>query len=347
MTDAVNGILPSWVEGGGPEGDIVLASKGVLTRNLADFPFPEKCSEYERRAVQERVSRALGFQDNFSAGAYTDLDAQDPMVGLQLVESELTDQDLVRSLGPRGVYVGADAGTSVSVNGADHLTMRKLLPGLQADEVWATLNKLDNELSASLDFAFQEDLGYLTASIDSVGTGLHVTLYMHLPGVAMAKQVLDLENELNRNDIALTPFCGTLNDAPGDLFCLSNGSTLGRSEDELVFNLKIAAHDTIRREREIRDEFLREAQVTLEDRVGRAVGIARGAHLLDFAEGLDLLSAIRMGIGQSLLEGIDEKLLNELLVESRPAHLRLRTGHNGDELSQSVARADLFRARFS
>ena len=140
---------------------------------------------------------------------------------------------------------------------------------------------------------------------------------------------------------------GAVDEAEGDLYLVSNRSTLGVSEEEIVFHLRHAVTDIIAREREARETLRRKDKVHLEDRVSRALGLARRARLLGFSEGLALLSSIRLGVATGLVEDCSIKHLNELLIASQNVHIKMNAGRDCDELTLNTKRADLFRTQLS
>jgi len=156
----------------------------------------------------------------------------------------------------------------------------------------------------------------------------------------------DVVNEALYSDWYGT-LCGTIAEAEGDLYLLSNVSTLGISEEEIVYHLRHLSVDVVAKEHEARETLEREGRRRLEDRVCRALGLARNARLLGFSEGLELLSSIRLGVSTGLIADCSMRDVNELLISSQSFHVRTRTGHDSDELAVSVKRADLFRAQFS
>ncbi len=336
----------AWLAGRGPEDDVVVYCRGSLSRNLADFPFPRKCSDHERESIEERLLGAVNETGPFSREQYYPLMDLDPVQTVFLIERELMSGDLLEAKGSRGVLVAIDQSASIVINGSDHIRMQTVLPGLQPQELWSQLNMLDYMLADSLDFAFDDRLGFLTAGLDRVGTGLKMTVVLHLPALAMANQILRTEQALRDERYELTGLFGSVGEAKGELYCLTNIASLGRSEEEVAFNLRQTVMKLVTEERDARERLMSEARTILEDRVGRAYGVAGGARLLEFNEGMKLLASIRLGWATGLLEKQSVQSLNELLTAAQPGHLQMKAGHPCEELEQSIERATLFRAHF-
>lgn len=347
-----------WISGTGQDADIAVYSQCRLNRNLADYSYPAMLSDAEKRSVEERVISVLDSLNMSATGTYLSLTELSPREAQFLFERRLIGPSLLHGNGPRGAYIADDQSMSIAVNGDNHITITALASGLQLQEAWARINLVDDTLAGVLDYAFDERLGYLTASLGDVGTGVKGEVLLHLPGVAMAKEMLQskpspgladtsVERLVQEKRHRIGPQYGT-NDAPqGDLFRIQNLSTLGQSEEEILFHLRHLVADIIAEERESRQQLLSEAQVQFEDRVARAHGTARRSRILAFREALSVLSSLRLGVSCRLLEQFSLQLLNEVFIASHDAHIQMKCGQQLDELTLSTERADLFRSRFA
>ncbi len=280
---------------------------------------------------------------------------------------------------PQGAYVAEDQSMSVMINRADHLGIRVLASGLQLQEAWARACLVDDTLSTLLDFAFDDRYGYLTSDLSHVGTGLRAVLVLHLPALSMVENkmpdLVELANERHQLLRGVKPvvsvekeapgaghkmhvcealygdlygtFAGPVSEAVGDMYMLSNVSTLGVSEEEILFHVRHVAEDLIEKEKKARRVLREERRPWLEDRVWRAVGLAANARMLGFVESLVLLSSIRLGVSLGLLENHSFAELNRLLLDSQSVHLEIQDGQECDELALSMKRADLFRRQIA
>jgi len=336
-----------WITRGGPEIDTVVNTRGTLARNIADLPFPGRCSEDEKRAVQERALAAIETAGLNASGTYVAVTELHVRELRMLIERHLITRQLIEGRGPRGVFIANDQSYSILVNERDHLRLCAFAGGLQPDEVWQTLSQLDDALALSLDYAYHEKRGFLTSSLDEVGTGLKLTATLHLPAVAANKRVFDVEQNVRAEHHTLDGVFDGVTDAAGNFYVLTNRGTLGRSEGEIAFHLRTLAIGVRTHERNAREAMITDNAAALSDRVGRALGVARGARLLDFREGLSLLSSIRLGVATAQVESLNYPILDEVLVTSQPAHIECKLGAASDDLALSIARADLFRGSFS
>lgn len=361
---------PPWVSQGGPESDIVVRSQCNLARNFSDYPFPKQCANGEKQAVENRVLSALDSLNLLSAGAYYSLPNLAPHERLFLAERQLITQTLLEASGPRGVYVASDQRFCIMVNGADHICLRAVLPGLQLEEAWAQLNLADDTLNGVLDFAYDAQRGYLTSHFDALGTGLKASALLHVPALEAANALgvwaskLAKKNQQDLHGVALHIPSGSelpeelLNERcmPGEMegavLCdpaesaghfrlLANTASLGRQEAEIVFQVRRVAQQLATAERTARDRLSQENELAFRDRVGRARGLAGGAYLLDYAEAVRWLSAMRLGIERKLDSKLSLERVNGLLLTAQPAHLMLMRHAQADALA--AERAALFR----
>lgn len=253
-----------WLSGDGPDSEVALYSQCQLFRNLADYPFPGECTEDELRAIEVRVHGVLESLNFLSTGRYWSFDELDERERRFLVERRLVSADLLLGEGARGVYIADDQSFSISINDKNHLRMCGLASGLNLQDMWARISLVDDTLVGALDYAFSERLGFLTTSLGQVGTGLHASVVLHLPGLHLAKRVsaaVSSADEMRHTLEGVTapkvtmpgefqrPNGSTL----GDLYSLTNRATLGRSEEETLFHLKHLAADLIKTEREARE----------------------------------------------------------------------------------------------
>lgn len=336
-----------WLAGNGPEADIAVYCECRLVRNLIDYPYPGVCTDEEKAAIEERILSALDGLNLLATGRYCSLTELDQREARFLAERHLIGPELFGAQGARGVYIADDQSLSITINEGNHLTLRGLASGLHLQELWARLNLLDDTLAGVLDFAFDERRGYLTNALSDVGTGLKASVILHLPGITMVNGIADLRASLATKRHTLQNVYSTEGEAPGDLYQIQNTSTLGRSEEETLFHLKHFTSDIIKQERETRKTIRTDAPLQLEDRAGRALGLARGARILAFEEGLGVLSSLRLGASVGLQTQFPLSRINEVSMASHNAQIEMKCGQDCDELKLSTERADLFRSRFA
>ncbi len=333
-----------WLKGSGPESDIVICSRIRLARNLADFPFISKASRSDKADIVSQIRDALHESDSplsyFDVEKLSDLDRQ------FLVERHLISRELKEGEGPRGVAFNADESASVMVNEEDHLRIQVMRSGLALTETWEQIDELDNRLEEHLDYAFSQELGYLSACPTNVGTGIRVGVMLHLPALGQTEQLDKFFRALQKIYLSVRGLHGEGTQPYGDFYQISNQQTLGKSEQELIKNLTDVIPQLIEYERKARQTLLAEKRQVLHDQVSRAYGVLKTAHTISSEETMLLLSSVRMGINLGLIDDLDIAQVNELFINTQPAHLQKIHGQTLAVDERNVLRATYLRKKF-
>ncbi|HVP40120.1 MAG TPA: hypothetical protein VMS93_13160, partial [Candidatus Saccharimonadales bacterium] len=214
-------------------------------------------------------------------------------------------------------------------------------------ECWRTANHLDDELDGSLEYAFSEELGYLTACPTNAGTGLRASVLIHLPALVLTKQITKVLQGVSQVGLAVRGFYGEGSEVMGNFFQVSNQTTLGQRERETVDKLERVTRQLIEYEEKAREVLLRDARLQLEDKIYRALGTLRYSRSISSQETLNLSSAVRFGVALGLGELPRLDALNEILVFSQPAHLQRMLERELDSSDRNVARASYVREKLS
>lgn len=344
----VDQAMSRWMEGDGPSSQIVISSRVRLARNLQNMPFPHMLNDEGAKKVVNIVQEALkdqGVQTNAGGLAFVNMQELSPFERQILVDKHLISPQHAENASGRGLLLRQDEAVSVLINEEDHLRIQVLFPGLQLKEAWNLASQVDDALETKLDFAFHEARGYLTACPTNVGTGLRASVMMHLPGLVMANQVGRVLTPLSQLGMAVRGLYGEGTEATGNLFQISNQITLGRNELEIIQNLAAVTQQIIDQENMARHLLEKETKYQLEDRVSRAFGILTHARILTSQEAMTLLSEVRLGCDLGLIEGVSLKMLNELLVLSRPAFLQKMAGREMTTFERDIKRADIIREK--
>jgi protein arginine kinase len=337
-----------WLRGAGPNSDIVISSRVRLARNLAGFPFVGQANRRQRHEV------LAASRDQINSNRVAD-----NILWVELADSTALDRQLLieRHLissqhgadgndVPRAVAVGADETFAIMVNEEDHLRMQVLRSGMQLSEAWDQINRIDDVLEERLDFAYSQRFGYLTACPTNVGTGMRVSVMLHLPALKLTGEIEKVRRAARDMHLAVRGLFGEGSEALGDLYQVSNQTTLGRSEQEILADFSnTVVPQIIAYEQQARKALLRQRLDQLDDKVWRAWAVLTHARVLSSEEVLQLLSHVRLGVNLGRIDNIDLRTLNELFLLSQPAHLQKLSGDEMDPAARRVARAQLIRQR--
>ena len=336
-----------WLKGSGPESDIVISSRIRLARNLADFPFISRTNEADRAEIESIIhGRIQELQDAqkvspdvlyVNVGGLPDVDRQ------FLVERQLISRELAESEGARAVVIDQSERFSVMINEEDHLRIQVMQSGLNLQAAWQQINEIDDMVEEKVTYAYSERLGYLTACPTNVGTGVRVSVMLHLPALVITRQIEKVFRSLQKINLAVRGLYGEGSQATGDFYQISNQITLGMTEEDLTKKVGDVVPMLIDYERQARDFLVRESHETLHDRVSRAFGILRTAQTISSEETMHLLSSVRMGINLGLIGDLEIPTVNKLFIHTQPAHLQKMSGVELDTSDRNIERATYLR----
>ena len=337
-----------WLRGQGPMSDVVISSRVRLARNLAGFPFLIRASEPQRTEVIDLVKGAI---DHTAAGKrliYMPVNDISELDRQLLVERHLISRQLAEGEGSRGLAISREETESVMINEEDHLRVQVLRSGLQLEECWRRISELDDQLGRELEFAFDAKLGYLTACPTNVGTGMRVSVMLHLPALRMTEELQKVFRASKEMHLAIRGLFGEGTEATGDFFQISNQTTLGRNEEDLVAQFANAViPQIVDYEHRAREALADQKGIGLDDKVHRALGVLQSARVITSEEALFLLSHVRLGVNMKRIRNLPIQTVNELFLLTQPAHLQKLQGRLLDDESRRIARANYIRSRLS
>ena len=337
-----------WLRGSGPMSEVVISSRIRLARNVAGYRFLSKITRGQRKELEAKVREAILASDLAAQTLYVDLADAPEVDRTLLVERHLISKQHANADGARGVAVGEGEDVSIMVNEEDHLRIQVLRTGLQLDEAWEQIDDIDDTLEEALDFAFHPRFGYLTACPTNVGTGIRVSVMLHLPALKLTGEIEKVFRAAKDMKLAVRGLYGEGTEALGDFYQISNQTTLGKQEEELIGDFKhVVIPKIIDYEHHARRTLLNERTVALDDKVHRALGVLRSARMISSEEVLHLLSHLRMGINLGRIKGIDVGMVNELFLMTQPSHLQKVLGKKLDGDERRAARANYIRTKLS
>jgi protein arginine kinase len=338
----------AWLDASGPGSPLVLSTRIRLARNLADRHFSPRSTLADRESVLRDVlaaGRETVSLQNALVFQMDQLERTDRQLlhERHLVSKELAGLDEKAVVKPGAALLVQDQ-VGVMLNEEDHLRMQGLRSGFDLEAAYQLVERLDGELGQRLPFAFHPEFGYLTSCPTNAGTGLRASVLIHLPGLVLTKEISKVLQGLGQVGLTSRGLYGEGSDFAGNFFQLSNQTTLGKSEQELLDHLGKMVRQVIEYEEQAREVLLRDVPTIVEDKVWRAYGLLRHARTLSFDETIALLSGVRLGVGLGLIDRVGFYVLNKLLVFTQPAHLAVLEGVRPDDSDLNVRRARYVRS---
>ncbi len=335
----------SWLDASGEHSGIVLSTRIRLARNLEGFAFPGRARDGERLRVLSRVREAMDTMPSMRSHLLVRVDNLGSEERLLLHERHLVSKELA-GLDPQhpvrsGAAVFLGDGMGVMVNEEDHLRLQTLRSGFSLSDAFTDIDRIDEELGSRVPFAYHQEFGFLTSCPTNTGTGMRASVLIHLPGLVLTKEIGKTLAGLQQMGLTYRGLYGEGSEVVGNFFQISNQTTLGRPEEEIIDQLMYVLRTVISREEDARRVLLRDAGYIIEDKLWRAYGTLRYARSLSFEEAMNYLSGVRLAVGLKLISGLSVYTLNKLLIFSQSAHLAYA---EGKALTESEA--NLVRARY-
>lgn len=341
--------LSLWMNGEGADSDVVISSRVRIARNIRSMPFPMMADPSQSHSVMEMLLeveesgrlKGLGKLEPIRLSELTELEKQ------VLVEKHLISPNLANESRNGALILSSSEDISVMINEEDHLRIQCLSSGFQVHEVWDQASKIDDIFEEQVDYAFDEKNGYLTSCPTNVGTGIRVSVMMHLPALVMTGQISRILSAITQVGLAVRGMYGEGSEATGNLFQVSNQITLGQSEHEIIENLFQVVRQMIEHEKSARSKLLTDSRPRVEDRVRRSFGILSQAIIMDSKEASQRLSDLRLGVHLGLLPELNDQTLNELMVSTQPGFLQQTFGEALSPEQRDRSRAEIIRSRLA
>ncbi|MGG3737129.1 protein arginine kinase [Aeribacillus pallidus] len=347
LENFINQAVSSWMRKEGPESEIVLSSRVRLARNLKDVSFPTVFNKDEAEKVVNQVANILLSYDKRMIKNFELLKMEElqPLQKRVLVEKHLISPNLAEESPYGAVILSEDEDISVMINEEDHIRIQCILPGLQLGQALKNANIIDDWLEEQVDYAYDEEKGYLTSCPTNVGTGLRASVMVHLPGLVITRQINKIIPALNQLGLVVRGIYGEGTEALGNIFQISNQITLGKSEEDMVEDLTGIVKQIIEQEKAARESLVKTSGIQLEDRVFRSYGVLAHSRIIESKEAAKCLSDVRLGIDLGMIKNVSKHILNELMVLTQPNFLQQYAGGPLRPEERDIRRAALIRER--
>jgi protein arginine kinase len=331
-----------WFDQTDQNSGIVISSRVRLARNISGYNFTTVSSRESMLELLNELHETIDKKTDHGMNFFR-IDNITQMEVNFLVERNLVTRTMAYSTMPRGVFISEDELTSIMVNEEDHLRLQAFSPGFNLRVCWKRIDRLDDLIESTVKYAFDSKLGYLTACPTNVGTGLRVSVMLHLAGLKMTGEMEKIKKSASAMKLALRGLWGEGSEAMGDMYQISNEMTLGLSEQECIDDFtrniipQIVKYETIARE-----ELLRRPAI-LDDKVFRALGILQSARMISSAEAMSHLCRLRLGILLGRITDVSLERVNGLFFFIQPSHLQMSLGKQLTREERDYLRANLIR----
>lgn len=333
--------MNKWYESNGANSDVVLSSRIRLARNFSNYPFASKISDEDGTELVNSVAGT--FQKDFpDEYRYYFMNSCTEAKKNALKERRSISSYLVKSKNG-AVILSGDEGTSVLVNGEDHIRIQVIANGMNIPACFKKANEIDDYIDSRFDYAYDEQYGYKTTYPTNVGTGLRAGYTLHLPALSQTRKITQIGTELGRFGIRMRQVYGDEEDSFGNLYQVSTQKTLGQDERTIIKDFDDIVLQIISQEREQRSAIYDKDKCRAEDVAYKSYGVLKYARKLTLRDAMALLSELMTGLAIGILSTKDGHNIdvNRLIMDIQPAVLNNSAGK-----ALSVAETDMLRAQY-
>ncbi|MDO8683744.1 MAG: ATP--guanido phosphotransferase [Armatimonadota bacterium] len=309
-------LRPGWISGEGPENDVVVSTRARLARNLAEKAFPAKASRDDLIEVADLVRESVKhLEGRFPGIRVLDVETLGEAEREYLVDAHVASYEQVEPRDGSIIILNSEGSIAIMVNEEDHLRIQTILAGLQPASVWRLADEVDDCLAQALLYEYSDKYGYLTASLSNVGTGLRISVMLHLAGLATLERLARTLRAAHELGISVRGLFGEGTSGHGDFYQVSNEVTLGLPESEIVYRVRGVAEYLIGEERRAREELVAEPGAKFAQKAAECLDTLQRAKELGAADALGLLSPVRLAASMGMVKGANVRLFNELLIK--------------------------------
>lgn len=331
----------NWYLQSGKESDVVVSSRIRLARNIIEYPFETRCSKKENEEIVDKIKEVL---PSIGYGLkILKLKDMDDITKMSLVEKRLVSPDFVMNKNDIGaIAINEEENICIMINEEDHLRLQVFAPGFEIEELLKLMVEIDTKFGKALNYAYNDKYGYLTACPTNVGTGMRVSVMVHLPALTKTGNIQKVLHIINNFGMNIRGIYGEGSKAAGDMYQISNKQTLGVSEEEIINNMKIIVEKIIEQERLAR-KYLAKHSIELEDKVYRSFGIISNCKKISSEEAREILSDVKLGTDLGIIKELDDLKVKKLYLYTKPANLQKYLGEVNDNYERDIKRAEVIK----
>lgn len=235
---------------------VVWSSRVRFARNIEGRTFPWRMSEREAFELDDVLTELL--RKLFPEAVFLHTEGFDSEELLRWYARRVISQNFVRQ--GRTFGFSPDGAWTLMLLEDDHIRLQACDMGYRIPFMMERLVPVLRKMEKHIDFAFDEEKGYLTASLLNVGTGLRFSVILNLWGLVSLKRIQPLVEYANQMSYMVVNFVHDESSSP--LFYVFNYYSLGLSEQEMqeefqrfvqhIVSLELAAREEILQDEEER-----------------------------------------------------------------------------------------------
>ncbi len=329
----------NWYLQSGNESDVVASTRIRFARNLPEFKFNLKEKddiERLKNKIKENVY-LIGY-----GLRYLELKDMDDITKMSLVEKNLISPEYAVYNENGAILINDEENICIMINDEDHLKIQVFSSGFELENALNFAIELDKKIEDVLGYATSKKYGYLTSLPTNCGTGLKASVMLHLPALAITKNINQVFYTINNFGVNIVGAYGENSKELGDVYQISNKRTLGVTEKEIIENIKIVTEKIIEQERKAR-KFLAKDTIDLEDTIYRSYGLLKYCKKISLEEAQKLISNVKMGTDLGILKELTDSQVQKLILYTKPANMQKYLGEQYETLERDIKRAEVVK----
>lgn len=338
--------IVKWYEDSIIDDSPVISSRVRLARNLKNYPFFIKLQEDEANKMIKEVIDSIKKSENQISQEFNfvDLTTKNDIEKLAMLEKHKISLELLRSKSSRGVLLKNDESLGIMINEEDHIRIQSIASGKNIKQAWEKADIIDNLIEDRVEYAFNEDFGYLTSCPSNTGTGMRASYMVHLPMIESSGRLPRIVTALSSFGMTIRGIYGESSESIGSVYQISNQITLGKSEEEILQNIENITNQIIESETDVLESNIKQRPIYFEDQVYRAYAILSNCRQISIKEAMNLLSTIRVGyISGVLKEKRPIKSIYNIMMNIEYGNLQLHVGRTLNDIEIDIVRAKYIR----
>lgn len=301
--------------------NVWLASTLSLSRNLSKFKFPAKLDKTREQQVLSLIWEGLKSAPQLIHPTLYRSEEIGPLQKEFLLEHFLIADGFHQAHAGEGFVIDDSAAFLAVANLSDHLQLTLIDTQQELEKSWNHLVKIEGHLEKSIDFAFQPRFGFLMADPKKCGTGLTVSLYLHIPAIIHMGELSELLEREKEEEVEAVGLQGKTTEMIGDILIARNTCTVGLTEEYILTTMRMWATRAVVAEISLRKKLMEGDSEQIKNKVARALGLLTHSYQLEVIEALNALSLVKLGVEIGWILAPATLNLNQILFNCRRAHL--------------------------
>lgn len=333
--------MDKWYNNSQLDYSIFISSRIRLARNISEYPFSIVLEQNQIKDIIEKtVSVVKSFENDFR---FIDVNNISDIEQLSNFERYNISQYFLQNNKPRGLLLNKNESLSIMINEEDHIRIQSICSGDNIYKAFELSDNIDNIISDKIDYAFDNEFGYLTSCPTNVGTGMRASFMLHLPMLEKSSQLKNLIQIISKFGITVRGLHGEGTEPMGSIYQISNQITLGKSEHDIIKNLRNVTQQIIDQELKLRENVLKDNKIELEDKIFRSFGILTNCKKINTREAMNLFSDIKLGYSIGFEIPKFKSNVYKMMMDIQPGLLQKNFGRRLNENERDTARAEYIK----